>query len=233
MERRLKEELLNYYEAPKPKRKQEFVRNLGVPRMNLIYLTLLQVKYISKWTWICSVLFCGMTYVMACSVDERYAKAVFAILPFYVMTSVTESMRSYRYGMEELELSARFSLKSIVMARLIVLGACNMTVLAIVAGILVNHSAGIHLVHVMTPYFLTAGGGLYIVRNVRGNENVIYCFILAATVCMLEYVMQLQYAELFLQKNVAIWALVCIAGVCMTVRESYRTIRMTEDLAWN
>ena len=213
-------------------RKQAFVRKLGVQKINLPYLTMLQVKYISKGTWLCSALFCVLTFVMSFTVDDRYVSVVFAILPFWVMLSVTESMRSYRYGVEELELSSRFSLKSIVMARLLVLGVGNLIALVVLSGIL-SSSADFHVLHVMTPYFLTAGGGLYIVRNVRGSENTIYCFILAAFVCILELVMQWEYQKFFLQKYTDVWAIVCVAGILFTLRESYRTIRMTEDLAWN
>ena len=54
--------------------------------------------------------------------DEKYVGAVYGLVPFLVLISVTESTRSYRYEMEELELSSRFSLKSIVMARMVILG---------------------------------------------------------------------------------------------------------------
>jgi len=48
MERRLKEELCRCYEAPKPQRKQEFIRQFGVQKINLPRLVLMQAKYISK-----------------------------------------------------------------------------------------------------------------------------------------------------------------------------------------
>lgn len=232
MDRRLKEELTKYYEAPAPQRKQAFVRKFGIQKINLAYLTMLQARYISKWTWFCSVLFCVLTYVMSCTVDDKYISVVFAILPFWVMVSVTESMRSYRYGMEELELSTRFSLKSIVMARLLVMGVGNLAAFAVLSGIL-SDSSHFHVLHVMTPYFITAGGGLYIVRNIRGSENTLYCFILAAVISVLELIIQWEYNEFYLQKNTDFWAVFCVAGVLFTLRECYRTIRMTEDLAWN
>ena len=232
MERRIKEELVKYYEAPKPKRKQAFVRQFGVPKMNLGYLTILQIRYISKWAWLCSAFFVMITYSMVCTVDEKFARVVFALIPFWVMVSVTESMRSYRYGMEELELSTRFSLKSIVMARLLVLGIANLAVMAVLTGVM-RTTTDFHILHVMAPYFLTAGGGLYIVRKIRGSENTLYCFGLAALICVWELILQWNYQELFLQKYTLVWAVVCMAGVLLTVRESYRTIRMTEDLAWN
>ena len=87
MERRLKEELKYYYEAPAPQRKEEFIRRLGIQKINLSYLVILQARYISKWTWFGSILFCILTYVMSCTMDDKYVGVVFAILPFWVMLS--------------------------------------------------------------------------------------------------------------------------------------------------
>ena len=157
---------------------------------------------------------------------------VYGLIPFLVMISVTESMRSYRYGMEELELSARFSLKSIVMARMTMLGIGNLLVLIVVAAVL-RQQEGYHVLHILTPYFLTAGGGLYIVRNIRGNENTFFCFTLATAVSFLQMLLPWQFRELLMPGYVPIWAVVCVMGIAITAKESYRTIRMTEDLAWN
>ena len=41
-----------------------------------------------------------------------------ALLPFVALLAVTEGTRSAVYGMEELELATRFSLKSVLLARL-------------------------------------------------------------------------------------------------------------------
>lgn len=172
---KLKEDLAKYYEAPKPERKQAFIRKMGVQKINLVHLVGMQAKYISKWVWIASVLFCGLTYgiayIMQGIIEEKHISMIFALLPFLVMLSITESMRSYRYGMEELELSTRFSLKSIVMARMFLLGIGNLAVLIFI-GMLLGNKADLHMLYILTPYFLSAGGGLYIVRNVRGNEMI-------------------------------------------------------------
>ena len=232
MKRRLKEELGRYYEAPKPQRKQEFIRRLGVQKMNLPYLMWQQVKYISKWVWMASVCLCVLIYAAIYVMEEIYVSMIYGLVPFLVMLSVTESMRSYRYGMEELELSARFSLKSIVMARMLMLGIGNLAVLIAIAGVL-GECAGYHVLHVLTPYFLTAGGSLSIVRNVRGNESTFFCFLLTITVSFLQMSLSWRFKEVFASGGVPIWAVVFVTGVVITVKESYRTIQMTEELAWN
>ena len=232
MERRLKEELCKYYEAPKPQQKQKFVRQFGISKINLSRLVLMQAKYISKWVWFTSASFFLMLYTATYVMEEKYVSTIYGLVPFLVLLSVTESTRSYRYGMEELELSARFSLKSIVMARMAMLGVGNLVFLIMIADIL-GQREGYHVLHILTPYFLTAGGGLYIVRTVRGNENIFYCFTLAIAVSFLQMLLPWRFRVLLAPEYVPVWALLFITGIVMTAKESYRTIRMTEDLAWN
>lgn len=232
MKDKLKEELKIYFEAPKPREKRDFVRKYGVPQVNWFHLVGIQAGYISKRVWVFSAVLCIVTFSFIEMVEARHAGMVLALIPFLVMLSVTESIRSYRYGMEELELATRFSLKSIVMSRMILLGVVNFAVLLCLMLVL-GCKAQINVLYIMVPYFLTAGGGLYIVRKVRGNESTFLCFVLSALVCVLELYLPWQFTELFTREYVEVWVLIFIAGVVVTARESYRFIRMTEVLAWN
>ena len=232
MERRLKEKLGKFYEAPKPQKKQEFIRRFGVQKIDLPRLVLMQARYISKWTWMVSTLFCVLIYMATYVMEERYVSIIYGVVPFLVMISVTECTRSYRYGMEELELSSRFSLKSIVMARMAMLGIGNMVILMIIANIL-GQREGYHVLHILTPYFLTAGGCLYVVRIVRGSENTFLCFLLAMSVSFVQMLVSWRFRELLMQDYTPVWLVCFMIGVLMTAKESYRTIRMTEDLIWN
>ena len=230
MERKRKEELADYFAAPRPERKRAFVRQYGSQKMNLFHVVAMQTRYLSKWVWIFSGLFFGCTYWLSQIANTAYVSMLLAAIPFLVMISVTETTRSYRYGMEELELSARFSLKSIVLSRMVVLGLGNLVVLTGVM-LLLGSNAQINMVHIMTPYFLTAGGSLYIVRYLRGSESTFPCMALAVLICALELYLPWQFEMVFSPENMWIWAFSCVMGIMMTVRESYRTIRMTENLA--
>ena len=229
MERRLREELEGYFEAPKPERKRVFVRQFGMQKMNLLNVVAGQARYISKGVWIFSVCFFGMACAVAQIAEPRYVSMILAIIPFLVMCSVTETTRSYRYGMEELELSVRFSLKSVVLARMVVLGLGNLAVLA-GAMLLLRSHMHISIACVMAPYFLTAGGSLYIVRNLRGTEGVLPCLLLASLVCVLELYLPWQLGGIFSPEYAWAWGCACMVGIIITVREGYQTIRMTEGL---
>lgn len=229
MERRWKKELTEYFEAPTPKKKKEFVRKCGLQKMDLLHVVAMQAKYISNWVWLFSALFFGIALAVSQIADSKYVCVVLALVPFLVLLSVSESIRSYRYGMEELELSTRFSLKSIVLARMLMLGFGNLVVLT-GALLLLKNNVQMNIVYIMTPYFLTAGGSLYIVRNMRGTESTLPCLALASIVCVLEFYLPRQFENIFVPQNLWIWGCVCMVSVVLTVRESYRTIRMTEVL---
>lgn len=232
----LKQNLSLYYEPPKPQRKRVFIRQLGIPKINLFHLVAMQAKYISKWIWILSMIFCILIYKMTDyiqnAVELKYLSSILAILPFLVMLSLTETVHSYRYKMDELELSTRFSLKSIVMARLLLLGMGNGAVL-LFTGWMLRNKTDFSMLYVITPYFLTTSGGVFIVRTVRGNENTFFCFLLAGVISGFQVALPWQWSELFLPKYSLVWSLVCIVGIMITIKESYQMIQMTEELAWN
>lgn len=230
MERKVKEELAKYFEAPEPIHKREFLRGFGAPKMNTGYVIIGQARYVSKGVWCFSLFFFLVALWAALQAEQKYVNVVQCFVPFLVMISVTESTRSYCYGMEELELAARFSLKSIIMARMLVLGLGNMLVMS-GALLLMNGKVQINPVYLLTPYFLTAAGGLYITRSVRGKENSLLCFGLSAFISVMMWYMPWQFQGIFLSQNVWIWVIFCLIGVMLTVRESVHTIRMTQEMA--
>lgn len=232
MKDRLQKELNEYYEAPKPLRKQAFIRQFGVERMDYKDLIRMQAGYISKWVWIFSLLLCGGMYWSACMLGGKGVRVVAGLAPFLVMVSVTESARSFRYRMEELERSARFSLKSIVMARLLLLGAVNAAVLSGVF-VLLGKQPEYCIFQILAPYFLTAGGSLLIVRKIRGTENIFFCFALSSFVAMLQILFPWNLRQIFLPAYAPVWLTLCAAGILFTIWEGKKMIRMTEDLAWN
>lgn len=230
MNRKQKQEfqknLAEYFEVPHPERKRAFMRRFGLPSLSLTYVVWMQARYISKWVWAFSAFFCGLTILVAAQADARFVNAVYACIPFLVMLSVTESTRSYRHGMAELEQTARFSLRSIVMARMVMLGLVNLVVL-LGAVLLLGNQGQMNGICVFTSFFLTAAGSLCIVRKMRGNEGTFLCFGLAALVSGGSLYIPWQFRELCTPEYAWLWILSCGLGLFVTVRESYQTVRMT------
>ena len=121
--------------------------------------------------------------------------AISAFVPFLALSVVAENSRSLRYGMEELELSSRFSLKAIVMARMGVIGLGNLMLLLILAAFVWRRSslltAGVYL---LLPYLLATFLNLMLVRKVSGKESIYSCLgitILASAASVLPGVMNI------------------------------------------
>ena len=232
MGQKLRKDLITYFEAPKPQRKYNFIRKFGMQKMGLISILRTQFRYISKWIWVISVLFYVISFYITAYGDTKLFGFIFAFVPFLVLLSITESMRSYRYGMEELELSTRFSLKYILLARMLILGLGNIVTL-LISAYLFREVILTSMVYIMVIYFITTSGSLYIVRKNRGSEGTFICFAFSATVSLLELSVPWKYEILVTSRYLIVLFLFCMIGIFFTIRESYRIVRMAEEFVWN
>lgn len=241
MNRELKKLLEAAYEPPAPRHKQEFLRRIGCfevrgSGIGWFRFLMTQVSYIEKWVWIVSfaVFFTALGYGI---LSDKNAIWLFsAIIPFLAVTFITESIRSEAYGMAELEMASRFSLKSLLLARMEILGLMHLLALCLLAFISSGNS-GITLfrtgVYLLVPYLLTDAAGLWIARKVHGREAV-YGSLAAAVVIgflpvFLRYIQNLVYDQKYF-----IWwlaALVILGGI--TLSELKKSMKRTEEYTWN
>ncbi|WP_455717568.1 hypothetical protein [Anaerosporobacter sp.] len=232
MERKLQKQLKEYFEAPEPIRKREFMRKVGRQNMSMAHMMKTQLCYISKCAWIASFFLFMFALFLNYHIESTYIGSVNALVPFFVMVSITESMRSYHYGMDELELSSRFSLKSIILTRMIILGISNFMMILFIA-LLSGYNVYSQLVYMMVPYLITAIGGLMIVRKVSNRDGTYLCFSFSVLVAFLVIVVSMKYNFIYNTSYLGIWTVVCVCFMVLMIREIHRTIRKTEDLAWN
>lgn len=234
MKRKLKKELMLYFQAPVPKRKTKFIRSLEMPKLRLRDVLWSQVRYISKLVWLLSGCFFVASYWAGRFAEPRYLIAVFALIPFLVMLSVTECMRSCRYGMEELEQASRFSLKSVILTRMILLGLGNiilLILLSVVWGVFLQGISGWRcLLYLMSSYMLTASGGLVITRKMRGRECVPACFGFAVFVCGTELCLFSLFPAAFAPENEMYWLAAGIALAIVLGREVMRIVRLAQGM---
>lgn len=226
MEKHWIEALKDYYEPPKAERKKDFLRQVEKSRrsrngLNLWYMLKTQCRYISKWAWAGSVLFFLSSLLIGSCVGQEKMGMVFALIPFLVMFTISESVRSSRYGMEELEMATCFSLKSIIFVRLIFLGSVNMFVLLLAVG-LMPYTGFSLVIYMLAPYLVAAFGGLSIVRSYRGKEGIYMCFAFACVVAVAEGLLLMEMPYLFEAGYLFVWIFVCAVFLVLVVRECYR-----------
>lgn len=254
----LKEELQCAFAAPKPQRREAFLqllseRSLGTEqsleterllKTGLPSFVLSQVMYISKGIWWLSAAVFAAACLLAASPgmagDRNQNQVIWgisALAPLLAMTVIAESGRSQSFRMAELEMATRFSLRSVALARLGILGLENLGMLILLAfmgrggdgagqdGSIVQAGLGILL-----PYLLTSFLGLWIVRRFRGREAVYYCFGMAACISILVFMTpgHMRYPEQ--ERNLLWWAAAAFALGVGTVKQYVRLVGETAEL---
>ncbi len=200
MKRREKEALREIFAAPAPCGKRDFFRKMNLPAISQREFVLRQVGYVGKSVWEVSAAVLILALLEARRQSQDMLWILSALTPFVALTIATESGRSEACGMAELEMTARFSLKSLVLARMEIVGMMNLLLLCsffIFTGQRSAAMPGRDGVYLLTPYLLTADCGLWIVRRVRGREGNYICFGAAVLVSAIELLLRQNIPFLF------------------------------------
>lgn len=237
MRRSLENELKYVFEAPEPMHKRAFLRTLEQPKTSVFAFVLSQLGYIRRWVWIVSALVFILSMMGAVGLTKDTVWVTSALMPLLALTVVSESGRSEIYEMAELEMATRFSLRSVVLARLGILGVENLFILGLLSvgiwrqGGSTLYGAGVPTwgVCMLFPYLLTTFAGLTVVSRLRGREAVYICAGIAA--CISFSVMALrgsivQYCQTGgLWRTAAVLLLMLLIG---TARQCVGIVRQTE-----
>ena len=227
-----KELLQQMFAAPEPKRKRAFLRTMPRREAGLSMLLLSQAAYIRKWVWVVSFLLFGAVVVTAEYLRLECIWALSAVMPFGALLLMLEFARSAAYGMTELEMASRFSLRTVLLARMSMLGAAQLLGLipaAIVLGTKLLKSG----VYILVPYLLTAVLGLIVVRRLPGRENMYVCGCISGGVCALGPILRSYLPAWFGAESVVWWLLAAVVLVAVLMREYGKTMNHLEELAWN
>ena len=227
-----KELLQQAFSVPAPKKKRAFLRTLPRQEVGLGTLMLSQAAYIRKWVWAMSLLLFGLVVLMAQYVELDVIWILSAIMPFAALLLIMEFAKSSAYCMTELEMTSRFSLRTILLARMVMLGAVQfvgflLTVPVVGMSLLKN---GVYL---LVPYLLTALLGLVTVRRIHGKEGLFVCGSISAFVCVLAPMSKHFVPMLYAQENRMLWVFAAVLLLAGFVKEYRTSISHLEEFVWN
>ena len=238
MDNKLKRNIQKAFEAPRPNRQEKarFLRALPGPRISMSRFILVQASYMRKMTLVFSVLLLLPAVIGANYISENTLWIVSAFVPILGLLAVAESTRSTMYGMSEFEMSTRFSLKSVVMARMSVLGVLDFIVL-VCAIPLCYTGSGFSLLqtglYLLVPYMLTVNISLWIIRRFQGQETVYVCMSVAALIgganVGLHFITDLIYQNAY----IVWWFILSVLLFAGMAHEIYLAIKQTEEYTWN
>ena len=238
MNNQLKRNIQKAFAAPEPdqQEKARFLRTLPQPQIGMLRFLLVQASYVRKATWILSGLILLLAIFVARNMRQDALWVVSASIPLLGLLAVTESTRSMTYGMSEFEMSTRFSLKSVVLARMSILGLINFAVIAALTP-LCRSGHDFSLIqtgmYLMVPYLLTVNFSLWIARRVNGRETIYGCMCVATIVSgintSLHFATDLIYQEIY----TSWWLVLSVFLLIELAYEIHCTIKRTEEYTWN
>lgn len=221
------------YQPPAPQRKGAFLERLEPPGLSTGEFLFSQLFYLRPWNWLlAAAIFAAGLFLMKNRLPQQI-RLVSTLLPFAALSTVTELHRSARCRMEELEMASRFSLKTLLLARLTLLGLGNLLLLCALFPLMTGWGqlplaeTGFYL---LCPYCLTSLLCLMITRRFRGSESVYLCAGAAAAVSVLCSMWQEKPPALF-QGAGYVW--VTLLLLALMIWEYRRYLFCGEELVWN
>lgn len=227
-------EIKKYFEAPEPQEKSIFINkmcqeNISGNKISSWYMLWVQFSFISKWLWIISALLFICGFITSRYISEEIIWFISAAVPFIVTFSLSESMRSVIYGMQEFEMASRFTLKSIIMSRVIILGVGNMFLLFI-AVFLSGNNMWRNVIYILVPYLSSAIGGFVILRKFPAREGVYLSSIFSVVISVIDIKTAYKYTFIYEARYTGIWI---IAVLLMFAAASYESCKMADTISSN
>lgn len=232
LDHRIKE----YFKAPKPKRKEEFINSLAPSEISFARFVISQAGYIRKLTWILfSLVIVGIAAVPFI-LDSSVIWFVSGLMPLLALLMVSESNRSIRYKMAEIESATRFSLRSVLLARMVLMGTVNLVAIVIAIPVSTHfgdYSAVASGLYIVTPFLVAASAGLYIVRVMKGNTALYSVAAVSLFISLFMFLSRDRFTSIFIKDAVKYWGLIALLALVAMVKQTAMLIKNTEEITWN
>ncbi len=226
--------------TPEPEEKKAFFqgleeRGLTSRRPEVINygdFLLRQFFYVGKWIWLLAAI------LLLCIAGICYGNTgnyPFALTSLLAVGILVETGRSFRWKMAELEYTARFSLRSVMLARMFLVGVVETAGLMVVILVVrpwFSYSLIRVFLYMMVPYLSASlSGSVYERKNRSDNGwgSIIICFLLSGFFAAVPYCLSTLYEERF----TVIWTVVFILLILSLVVSVHRWICELEEPVWN
>ena len=240
-ENELKRKLSQVFESPKAKRKEAFLQELNAPRITVGEFIRVQIAYISKISWLLSVLLVGFALLLGyggifqgSNISMLWAFS--SILPLGCVLTVAEVSRSGFSGMWELEMSTRYSLEDVVIARILAITGFQF-VLLLLSCLLVERYTSFGIlriaVYLTVPCLVNGLVSLWIARNLKGSSIRWCCLTISVLLCGLYFACAGRLMWIYEARYLMWWILLLGALACVNGRELFKMKKNLEEYVWS
>lgn len=238
MNYQLKNKIQKAFDAPKlnQQEKKRFLASIPQSKISTLQFVFTQATYIRKRIWILSVLLLFPASLSVYYVDLKILWVISSFVPLLGLITVIESKRSMIYGMHEFEMSTRFSLKSVLLARMSILGTINLLILCcLIPFCCIRNDFSVFQVicYLFVPYLLSVNISLWITRHYHNKEAIYACICLAVIICTANSICHFMADWVYQVSYIHWWTILSMFLLMDVGYEIYHTLKQTEELAWN
>lgn len=236
MNKSMKDELKAIYDAPAPIHKDTFLKQHHRREISMLGFIKIQAGYVSKLSWVGSLLLFALAIIFAHYVSDDTTWAIASLMPVFAVLLLVENGRSSYYGMAELELTSRFSLCVVGMARLASIGIVQVVLFLLLIPVFVFCNVGTMLqcaTYLLVPYLASVTLGLIVSRKLNSKNSIYGCIGSALFVEGLQYFTYTFQPAIYAPQNQFVWGILLFSAITITVWQLRVTVRGMEELKWN
>lgn len=238
MDRKLKHNLKTVFTPPPPTKRNNFISELSYPKSNNVDFFLSQLGYIRKRFWCFSILLVVSIalFIQAYVSTFKVVGMLSAFLPFLVVLGVNEISRSTSFNMTEIEMSCKYNLSKITLARLSLIGSFHFIIILFVVIIFSNYSDYGFLQFTlisMTPFLMCSYLSLFITNHFSFKDTAYVSAGVAGVISISEFFLVYRAQEVYSQRGILLWGIAFILTVILLSKEIIKLLKRTEELQWN
>ena len=202
----------------------------GRLRMNCREFFASQMRLIRKRTYLWKMLLvvCALAVIHGGTLKgEIWSWTMAAVAgPLLCLTNMQELCNVCRRGMWEMHLTARFSLKHVLLVRLAVFGGVDLALSAAVllAVWLQGYEAGRLGLYFGVPYGLTFFGCIAVLNRMKEEDGMTACLIVGGCVAMGILFLRITGSGLFEEGKTFFWIMVGLLAAAGILKEGFRLL---------
>ncbi len=232
----LKERIQNAYRLEPSERQTAFVRTHRQRERKLPQLLMMQLGYRKRQYFALLLCLLGFSVFAGYGIDETQMRSLAAFLPFLSVFALADLGSSQRYGMEELEMSARLSrrmLKALRLAAVGLAGFLSILIATVLLKLFSFYSVQAALLLAGVPYLLTTSSCMMLIRKWHEKENIYGCIAIAACVCAASLTAGTHPAFALLTSSRISCSALFAATLLWAVWEFKIYLKESEEYQWN
>lgn len=233
-DKELKRLISNAYTLSETESEKSFVRRNSKRSNQLLEIIKIEFRCMGICSLLAGALLYGVLFFASKTCDMKIMWIISSISPAGSLIPMLMLAKSERYGMDELEMTCRFSLSFIRMTRMAILGVISFFLifmeLFITVGSLYSNVLEI-VMYMLIPYFACIWSGLSITRRYHGKKGIYG--VVAANIMsafLPSIIRNIQETEIV---PGFVYAAVLAILTAAILREGKKYVKERNDLSWN